>query len=808
METLTVCDLVDVTPLTPTLHSRLYHLEPIGVGTRYVESLTSYLTRLAQAHALRVRDVALHEIAPLLDQHYAPEFVHMMFSRESHGLNGISSWSAIAIWALEKLTERHELSFLTMQVFGTVLAAGGLMRSVQAWCPQCYHGWRQTGQPIYQPLLWALQVNIICPVHRQPLQVQCPACQTTVPFLTSQSAVGYCPRCQGWLGSSTPTPSGATLSKTELEQVLWKVQTTGELLAVAPYLTVPLSKERVAQAMAAYVESTPTESALGLTTRANLPQGCLRPYLKKTPTVRLDRWLDLCWRLELSPFHLLIDPETIKPNIQNNIDWGQEMRAKFNEPSRSLERGEVQQILITLSTSDEIPPPSLKEVARRVKQSTDALRQHFPDLCRMIVKRYQTYQQASKLHTQRELEAILNTPKDPPPTLDEVAQQLGQPTPLLRCHFPELCCAIAERCRAYHDIEKQQLRGAVEAIVNADENPPPSVSEIAQRLKKPSSVLYNQYPDLCRILTDRQHAYTEAQKQRIRHELEAILADENPPPTIMAVAQRLDQSVGYLCHTFPAVCRAITERRRTYDQAEKLRIQLKLKAVLIAGEVPPPTVIEVAQRLGQSDHFLREHFPEQCAAVVEQRQAYQESEKVKLRQALEAILVNNAGAPLSLREVAQQLEQPTRRLRYLFPDLCQAITAQPSHPTLPGVGQASGGEQPQAIDKLPQPGRDDRTQHWRQQLETILASDEEPPPSLQEVTRRLECSRSILCNHFPDLCQAILQRRQTYQEAKRLHTQRELEAILASDEMPPPALCEVARRLGNYQVTLRSSVTT
>ncbi len=32
--------------------SRLYFLEPIGVGTPYTESLSSYLTRLAQEHCV------------------------------------------------------------------------------------------------------------------------------------------------------------------------------------------------------------------------------------------------------------------------------------------------------------------------------------------------------------------------------------------------------------------------------------------------------------------------------------------------------------------------------------------------------------------------------------------------------------------------------------------------------------------------------------------------------------------------------------------------------------------------------------
>ena len=46
--------------------SRLYFLEPIGVGTPYTESLSSYLTRLAQEHCVTPQKLIMGEIAPLI----------------------------------------------------------------------------------------------------------------------------------------------------------------------------------------------------------------------------------------------------------------------------------------------------------------------------------------------------------------------------------------------------------------------------------------------------------------------------------------------------------------------------------------------------------------------------------------------------------------------------------------------------------------------------------------------------------------------------------------------------------------------
>ena len=52
----------------PTLpaRSRLYRLEPYGIGTPWVESLTGYITRLAEAHCVSTGILYAKEIAPVV----------------------------------------------------------------------------------------------------------------------------------------------------------------------------------------------------------------------------------------------------------------------------------------------------------------------------------------------------------------------------------------------------------------------------------------------------------------------------------------------------------------------------------------------------------------------------------------------------------------------------------------------------------------------------------------------------------------------------------------------------------------------
>jgi hypothetical protein len=55
-------------PAIPS-RSRLYSLEPVGIGTPETESLTSYVSRLAEAHSVRVHDLVVHEVLPFLGTH-------------------------------------------------------------------------------------------------------------------------------------------------------------------------------------------------------------------------------------------------------------------------------------------------------------------------------------------------------------------------------------------------------------------------------------------------------------------------------------------------------------------------------------------------------------------------------------------------------------------------------------------------------------------------------------------------------------------------------------------------------------------
>lgn len=76
-------DSWDLAPVAIPARSRLHSIEPIGVGTPFVESLTGYMIRLAASHAVRVSDLVEHELRASIPYFHAPAGI-------PNAINGIS----------------------------------------------------------------------------------------------------------------------------------------------------------------------------------------------------------------------------------------------------------------------------------------------------------------------------------------------------------------------------------------------------------------------------------------------------------------------------------------------------------------------------------------------------------------------------------------------------------------------------------------------------------------------------------------------------------------------------------------------
>jgi len=391
----TLCELWDEEQIEIKPHSRLYHLEPIGVGTPLVESLTSYVTRLADAHSVLPGKLVTKEILPLLNAHYLYHDGRSIgdyqtaFWRESVTLNGCNMTTTRFVDALKQLTSRHDLLFLTMLPFAEVLSNRKLMRHTRAWCSTCYEEWREGGQPIYDPLLWTLDCLNICPRHGQPFQQNCPNphCQRALFLLAPRGKSGFCPRCNEWLGN-TPQKEIQTLEAFEHEEWAWQQpagNSVGELLAATPSLSKLLSRDR----FATYIDRMSEKSVAKIAHQLQVSWLTIQGWRQGLRLPQLDTLLQICSLLGISPLQLLIGNGEEEDCPHQNRQFN---NPPFKRPRRhrQFDSKRVQGAL-EAALNEEVPP-SMHKMGRRLEYLPGYLARYFPDLCQAISARYLHYQ--------------------------------------------------------------------------------------------------------------------------------------------------------------------------------------------------------------------------------------------------------------------------------------------------------------------------------------------------------------------------------------------------------------------------------
>jgi transcriptional regulator with XRE-family HTH domain len=413
VETDMLCEVWEEERSAPGSPSRLYNLKPIGIGTPLVESLTSYVSRLANAHSVLLRTLVTDEILPNLNrshlyQESQPVYDHLTtFWKRSAMLNGTCSTAGNWVNTIEKLTQRNDLRFLTMLTFSNVLSLRELIRPTQAWCPLCYEEWRKTGQVIYQPLIWQLSVIDNCPQHQTPLHLHCPFidCGRSLSPLAPRYQLGYCTQCDRWLGNPLQPETCQTINSYEQEWQIWMGQALGKLLATVPDLPAIPCQERFATIISTHVHRAMEGNFSEFARCVRFHRRTVWEWAKGLQVPRLDALLQICSYFGITPIDLLTGNFHEIAQIKKDIFGKKPLTERPHRQFRQFEAEKLRDALEQVLQSEEYPPPSMREVAQRLNYDQSHLRKHFPDLCKAISARYLAYQQGRRLDRFRKMNA-------------------------------------------------------------------------------------------------------------------------------------------------------------------------------------------------------------------------------------------------------------------------------------------------------------------------------------------------------------------------------------------------------------------
>lgn len=646
----------DLNKLFIPRRSQLYPLEPIGIGTSLCESLTGYVSRLADAHCLSVGNLFINVIYPaikdvqkILQENSSPKNNNDLIKiYYANSWNAAETSAAKIANSLELLTERKDLQFLTLLPWREVIPRPIPTNLYLSWCPLCYNQWRKEEKIIYEPLLWKWMPIVICPVHKTPMVKKCPSCHKHLHILTAHSIAGYCNRCHSWLGANN-----VTLQENETpnnnEYLIWLANSVGSLIATAPDLNTLPTKEDFKKVVSKIIVKLSNNQPYKFATQIGIAPRTLLSWQAQTNLPMFNNLLKFCFNLQLPYEKVLAGPAFLKNEdmvnaMQFMIPTKNTVKVNIEKVKSNSDRHkEVEKLL--MEALKEEPPPSMSELARRLgHKSIRTIQKCHNELYKKLQARYREIipiRQKRDLNLIREpwevvykaLEDELN--QESPRSARVIANEL-RPKDYHRVYikFPGICKKISVKRKKI--AQKNSIITKLRQVLNNElkKEHPRSIKEITKEFGYATyRIIARKIPDLYQIYKEQVTNKPFVQKKKmIENGLKEALK-EIPPPRLQEVAQR----VGYkqavsLSQLYPKECSEIMSRYRRYQELYNEKLQAELFNALNLS--PPIQLYKVAKLIGYPQAFIKKRFPDLCTKIAIKFQEYKSECRLNEQQLL------------------------------------------------------------------------------------------------------------------------------------------------------------------------------
>ena len=374
--------------------SRLNHLIPVAVGTPLVESLTSYMTRLAESHSVLISTLMTKEIAPILTkdctQYGSKKGLNSLFNCGA-AINSTGEIVELFLDSLEKLTLQQNLSALTLVSFKNYLSSRELLSKSKTWCPDCYQDWRASNKTIYEPLLWTFNNVEVCFIHNRPLQALCSNCDRQIPWFTSKSRVGYCCYCQQWLGSSSEAKKQTDfiISKENLAKNIWIANNLGKLIVCSEKVNKNNQQDNISKAIREIINITHEGNIAAFARNFNLPKNTVWMWHKGKSIPQLKYILSICYCLDISlcDFFTQNNFKFLKINYRK---LSNKISVKRVSP-QNFDFQKIEKVLNSVLNDQQSTPTTMKEVAKTLAINQRTISKHFPELSKAISAKYRSH---------------------------------------------------------------------------------------------------------------------------------------------------------------------------------------------------------------------------------------------------------------------------------------------------------------------------------------------------------------------------------------------------------------------------------
>jgi len=170
-------------------------LNPITPNNdRGIESLTSFVTRVAASHLVRTRSL-LRFVGNVYSDQNA---ISTHWTTDVASLNGLGIVAEQTTKLIGIATGAEGLRRATFANLKNVVpsSAHGLLYRNRRICPACFREDRDCDGFVHDRLTWSFMPIDTCPAHRTPLVDKCPRCSSQLKYLAQFPDLGSCVSCR------------------------------------------------------------------------------------------------------------------------------------------------------------------------------------------------------------------------------------------------------------------------------------------------------------------------------------------------------------------------------------------------------------------------------------------------------------------------------------------------------------------------------------------------------------------------------------------------------------------------------------
>ncbi|GED72113.1 hypothetical protein BRE01_58150 [Brevibacillus reuszeri] len=381
----------------PQLPNRsiLFHLEPMGMNTSHVESLTGYMIRLAEAHCVPLTKLYRKVIYPYINKKYLILNATVFFEK-CRTANGLGVAATDLVYALSMLTKRDDLSNLTLINWNNFIPWNGLLRDYRVWCPLCFQELSDNGQTIYEQLIWKFKSIELCSIHQTRLVSECHFCKSSSQaVISTKSRVGYCSKCGAWLGQDNDFYEADPITEEEMLWHKWVTDNVGSLFKQLPPPHIVGQEGYAAKFIKQVVDERLKGSMNEFSYLHGVESKSISNWYYGRVTPSLDALLKIGFVYEVPLLEIFNQNVTLKYISKKHIN------TKITPYSqkwvfKEIEEEKIISYLEQVLSIDTPPFPSMVEVSQNIGISAKRLRYRFPNLCKQISENYM-----KELHRQK-----------------------------------------------------------------------------------------------------------------------------------------------------------------------------------------------------------------------------------------------------------------------------------------------------------------------------------------------------------------------------------------------------------------------